>query len=199
MKDVMLRWKQHRKKSSGCTALKNAINKYGWEHFTKSIIDWAPENELDDLERYYIKLHNSMAPNGYNLTVGGDGGSLAEVSKKKISTSMKKFRANRPQFGCVSFLKTRRLWKAASACPASQHIGYYFTEKKAREALDHYNNTGEQMESDRKTRKNGTGSFSKHYGRYQASIEIDKKRHYKTFDTVKQCEEWLLNIGNNIL
>ena len=105
--DVLQRWKQHRKKGSGCTAIKNAIKKYGWENFTKSVIDWAPENGLDNLERYYIKLHNSMSPNGYNLTVGGDGGSLAEVSKKKISASLKIYKATRPQVGSV--FKTLRL------------------------------------------------------------------------------------------
>lgn len=199
MQDVMLRWQQHRKKGSGCTALKNAINKYGWENFTKSVIDWAPENGLDDLERYYIKLHNSMAPNGYNLTVGGDGGSLAEVSKKRLSASLKKYMANRPQFGTVYFCKKARKWLVRSARPEMKSIGIYFSKKKAREALDHYNNTGERMESDRKFRKRGTGSIQKKGKRYRARININKKGHTKIFDTVKQCEEWLLKIRNNIL
>ena len=199
IKDVLQRWKQHRKKGSGCTAIKNAIKKYGWESFTKSVIDWAPEHELDNLERYYIKLHNSMSPNGYNLTVGGDGGRLAEESRKKLSVSLKKYMANRPQFGAVSFNKQFRKWKVDSAAQAAQFVGYYFTEKKAREALDHYNKTGERMGSDRIRRKRGTGSVRKKRHRYQANIKINEKRYHKTFDTIEQCEEWLLKIRNNIL
>jgi hypothetical protein len=31
------------------------------------------EMMLYDLEKYYIKKYNTKAPNGYNLTDGGDG------------------------------------------------------------------------------------------------------------------------------
>ena len=54
--------------------IKNAINKYGLENFTIELVHIAdtPE-ELNELEKYYIKYFNSKYPNGYNLTDGGDG------------------------------------------------------------------------------------------------------------------------------
>jgi len=200
IQDVLQRWKAHKRPSSNCPAISNAINKYGWENFTKSVIDWAPENELDNLEQYYIKLHNSMAPNGYNLTEGGDGGRFSEETRKKVSDGLKKHYANRPQFGSVHFCKINRKWKVVSAKPERNNIGLYFTEKKAREALNHYNNTGERMESDTTKRKYGTGSVRKKRHRYQAKIQLSPgERKSKTFDTAEQCEEWLLKIRNNIL
>jgi len=56
------------------TPVQKAINKYGLESFEVSIIDEADtRKELSEKEVYWIKELNSKAPNGYNLTDGGDG------------------------------------------------------------------------------------------------------------------------------
>jgi group I intron endonuclease len=56
------------------TPVQKAINKYGLESFEISIIDEADtRKELSEKEVYWIKELNSKAPNGYNLTDGGDG------------------------------------------------------------------------------------------------------------------------------
>ena len=68
------RWKQHCCKSSGCKALHLAIEKYGSENFTVEQIDVACDREeLNQKEQYWIQHYNSLSPNGYNLTAGGDG------------------------------------------------------------------------------------------------------------------------------
>ena len=41
------------------------------------------QTELDEWEKYYIKLFNTLYPNGYNLTEGGNGGVPCEESKRK--------------------------------------------------------------------------------------------------------------------
>lgn len=54
----------------------NSIQKRGWnEGYTHEVIHDGIESkeEADSLEIYYIKLHNSRYPNGYNLTDGGSG------------------------------------------------------------------------------------------------------------------------------
>lgn len=55
--------------------LKNAINKYGWDNFEHIILKDGIESldEANHYEQYYIKEYNTKAPNGYNLTDGGDG------------------------------------------------------------------------------------------------------------------------------
>jgi hypothetical protein len=58
-------------KKMGCTYLNSAIRKYGKENFDVELLENCPYNEIDNLEKYYVKKYNTLAPNGYNLTVGG--------------------------------------------------------------------------------------------------------------------------------
>ena len=51
-----------------------ALKKHGWENFIWRIVDETAKttDELDELEKFYIKKLNTLAPNGYNSTLGGD-------------------------------------------------------------------------------------------------------------------------------
>ena len=68
------RWKDHIRDANSknyCRQLNNAINKYGSENFTIEVIKECNIYELNYYEEYYIKLYNTLSPNGYNLTSGG--------------------------------------------------------------------------------------------------------------------------------
>jgi group I intron endonuclease len=55
-------------------ALSRAIQKYGFEAFEKDVVCFCEADELNKLEKYYIKkYHTHRSENGYNLTWGGDG------------------------------------------------------------------------------------------------------------------------------
>ena len=58
--------------------LKSAINKYGIENFSNTVLCYCEsKKELDKLERQLIKQYNSRNPNiGYNISFGGEGGDL---------------------------------------------------------------------------------------------------------------------------
>ena len=58
-------------KKKQCTYLNNAIRQYGKESFKVDLILTCPKEELDTYEQQYIKNHNTLYPNGYNLTTGG--------------------------------------------------------------------------------------------------------------------------------
>ena len=47
------------------------------------------QEELDEWEKYYIKLFDTLYPNGYNLTEGGNGGVPCEETRRKISNANK--------------------------------------------------------------------------------------------------------------
>lgn len=84
------RWVQHNSKSSGCRAIANALRKYGKENFTIEIVTICYSlEELNAQEEKYIKEFNTLAPNGYNLTTGGESRILTEESRKKISIANK--------------------------------------------------------------------------------------------------------------
>lgn len=56
------------------TLINKSIRKYGFDSFTRELIDTAESSsELNDKEIYYIDKFNTRVPNGYNLTRGGDG------------------------------------------------------------------------------------------------------------------------------
>lgn len=51
----------------------NAIQKYGWDNFEHEVLmENVSEENIDDLERWYIKHFNSLInENGYNISKGG--------------------------------------------------------------------------------------------------------------------------------
>tara|TARA_B100000925_G_scaffold203051_1_gene154066 strand:+ start:284 stop:997 length:714 start_codon:yes stop_codon:yes gene_type:complete len=176
---------QH-KNSKRKTYISNAIRKYGWENFKREkIIDDVPEEDLDNLEIFYIEVENTMAPAGYNLTKGGEGASGYKHTEEAIR------KIHNGKYGCVTFHKQFKKWVAKGSEPECKHIGLYFTKEKAEEALKRYNETGERMDSDRTMRKKGTGYIRKRGKRYEAQIKIKGKYYSKTFGTVEQCEEWI--------
>lgn len=60
------------------TFFHKAIYRHGVEAFTwETLFESDDESLLYEKEREYIALYNTMVPNGYNLTSGGDGGYTA--------------------------------------------------------------------------------------------------------------------------
>jgi group I intron endonuclease len=73
-----------------------AIKKYGVENFNWTEIDCAySKSELDDKEEFWINFYKSYigfeSHNGYNMTTGGEGGSMAHTEEtKQLLSEMKK-------------------------------------------------------------------------------------------------------------
>lgn len=93
--DVFERWRQHKKTKNSCRYLKSAFDKYGIERFDFKLICICFDEDLDKYERDYINKYNTIAPNGYNLREGGNGGRHNQETKIKISESLKQNRTNR--------------------------------------------------------------------------------------------------------
>lgn len=72
--------------------LRNSIEKYGVENFDIcKIYDIAfSKKELDIKESFYIKLFDSTNPEkGYNLTTGGEGYTITEETRGRMSKAQK--------------------------------------------------------------------------------------------------------------
>lgn len=80
---------EHFKKSlnkNSKSVFHTAIRKYGKENFKFSIIRFCfSKEELNEKEKYYIKKYNTISPNGYNLTPGGDGIPKGYIFSKESS------------------------------------------------------------------------------------------------------------------
>ena len=69
--------------------LKKSFNKYGVKNFLFSVICECKEPKLNELEKRYIQEHKSyIKKNGYNLTLGGNGGNWLDEAKERASIRM---------------------------------------------------------------------------------------------------------------
>ena len=82
IRSLEVRFKQHAKAD---THIGRAIRAHGADMFIITTLKICyDKEELDAWEKHFIKYRDTMAPNGYNLTEGGDGGKpCAELSAKK--------------------------------------------------------------------------------------------------------------------
>ena len=76
--NIEKRWVAHKSSATNSdfkyrTALYPAIKKYGLSNFTFEVIEECLPDQLDEKEKYYIQYFNSISPNGYNLSEGGQG------------------------------------------------------------------------------------------------------------------------------
>ncbi len=80
------RFRQHQISNS---VVGKALRKYGSKNFEKIILENILDDNLNFAEIEYIKKYNSISPNGYNITYGGNGGKHLEETKRKISEAHK--------------------------------------------------------------------------------------------------------------
>lgn len=74
IRTLSARWRAHCSDGSGCWALKGAIRKYGKAAFTiTELASGLTSEEAKRVEREMIHKYRTRAPNGYNLTDGGQG------------------------------------------------------------------------------------------------------------------------------
>jgi group I intron endonuclease len=112
---VDLRWKGHISESkqnikNQSWYLNNSIRKYGTDSFELHEIISCSNDLLNQWEEFYIEHFNTIAPNGYNLTKGGEGCKPTEETRIKMSLwqkgkpksqkhreSMSQYAKNRPE------------------------------------------------------------------------------------------------------
>lgn len=101
------RWYQHRYLARHLSAsdksyLHRSMNEHGIDNFTFEIIEEVEDEKLPEREQFWINQYNTYIPNGYNLTLGGEGTPgfsrpQSEEERQKKSESIKKFRAEHPE------------------------------------------------------------------------------------------------------
>lgn len=100
--DIETRWNGHKyaiSRDKGCPALRDAVKKYGWDVFTFEVLIICFDEDRFQYEKEYIAKYNSVVPNGYNITEGGEGGGFtgkthSEETRKKLSFWSKEYHKN---------------------------------------------------------------------------------------------------------
>lgn len=90
--DVEKRWSEHKYNSKRNTTiyLYNSMKKYGIDNFTLEVIEEnIPLQMIDSRESYWIEKLNTYRPEGYNLTLGGEG-TIGYVHTQKTKSAISK-------------------------------------------------------------------------------------------------------------
>lgn len=95
---VRERWQRHCNLRGNVSLLQKAIAKYGAASFrVEEIATAVSKDALNSLEREWIQRLSTLAPNGYNLALGGEGGSSHASTRAKLS-AIASARWARPEF-----------------------------------------------------------------------------------------------------
>ena len=65
-----------------------AIKKYGFKNFEVEILAEVLQEQLDQIEIKYIQLFNTLIPNGYNISAGGQNIGKSKKTRKVYQYSM---------------------------------------------------------------------------------------------------------------
>jgi len=105
--NVTRRWNQHKKTIENdkgcCPALRDSVKKHGIENFEFTVLIICFDEDRFKYETEYIKKYNSVIPNGYNITNGGEGGGgfkgkkHTEEVKNKIKNTLKQKYVDNPE------------------------------------------------------------------------------------------------------
>jgi group I intron endonuclease len=86
-REIEERLGEHQEHTSACRAIRNAIQKHGWDSFIADYYE-CPDDELNKNEKWMVELLGTLSPWGYNLREGGGSrGKFSDDTKKKLSES----------------------------------------------------------------------------------------------------------------
>tara|TARA_B100000530_G_scaffold94859_1_gene58470 strand:+ start:426 stop:1073 length:648 start_codon:yes stop_codon:yes gene_type:complete len=187
-KCVEYRWQEHFKASQkaegGCPMIKRAIQKYGFDKIEKEILLEIDNEFLNEYEQKFIKQYNTLAPNGYNCTSGGDGGKLlCEETKEKIGKTAKQ---NCWNIAKGSIQPNKKGHFHLRYGRSKKTIGTYQTRELAEKAFIIWKETGTVSEEGRV--KRGNGYVWKNGKRFSAQ---KNHKHLGTFDTREEAQKAL--------
>jgi len=127
-------------------ALRDAYKKYGFKNFKYEVLTSnVTEQTLDVLEKFWIKVFDTLAPNGYNLESGGRWGKYvfhapqlgkphSEETKAKMSASQKAHWASYEVHPCKGRKHTEE-WKKSASERMKKQVQSEETRKKRSETI----------------------------------------------------------------
>lgn len=118
------RWSQHiyTAQTRPKSLLHRDMHRCGVHHFKPEILAVAASRkELDTLEAFHIKTLKTLVPHGYNLTTGGQGHVISEITKRKISATNKRLCVERGGFRLGLKSSPEHIRKISSALTGKTH------------------------------------------------------------------------------
>lgn len=175
------RFSQHIKRGF---LLTEAIKKYGEQKFSIELIEVVESAERAyELEIFYIKEYNTKAPNGYNLTDGGDGifgWNITDEYREQCSFRTKDLHKNKKvgMYGKKHTNETRK--KMSESSKGNQNcLGRVLSEEtkfKISESNKGKKHTDETRKKISENHHNVSGEKNPMYGKKHSPETIEKIR-----------------------
>jgi hypothetical protein len=183
------RMKQHKQDSSCCTLIKRAIDKYGDEMNYEIIEEDVPQEQLDEREVHWISHFNSLAPNGYNCTTGGQFRKEYSHELKDILRNIKNaqkierdgYMGDVTQMGNLFYPRVRQ-----NGIRIHVSYGGFQTEEEAIEVLKEYTKDPKNFTVVNNRTRKKVGSVRKSRGKWTASY---KQKYLGMYDTEKEAHD----------
>lgn len=126
--DVKRRFQAHCKPSTGqidADLVAKAIKKYGKSHFWYEILERDIE-DYNEKEKFWIAHYNSIRPNGYNISQGGDTPPVMkgiEHPEAKLNQNSLKNLLHDLEFTNISFRQLSKKYNISATCISDINIG----------------------------------------------------------------------------
>jgi len=181
---------QEHKRMSVRTLINKAVNKYGDEMKYEIIEEDVPQEHLDEREIYWISHFNSLAPGGYNCTMGGQFKTeYSQKSKDNIRNGKNKMKIERDgylgdvrQEGNLFYPRVRQHGKRVRVS-----IGGFQTKEEAIEVLKRYTQDPDNFTTFVNRNKSEFGSITKRGNRWQLTYKNKYIGSYETEEEARQA------------
>ena len=191
MRSFETRMQEHKRESSGCTLIKRAIDKYGDEMKYELIEENVPQEQLDEREIHWVKYFNSLAPDGYNCTTGGQFKTeYSHKSKENIRNGKNKSKIERDgylgdvkQYGKLFWPRVRQRGKIVKLS-----FGGFQTKEEAIEVLKRYTRDPDNFTTvvNRNKSEFGCIAYRSHRCKW---VLYCKCKYIGSYDTREEAEE----------
>jgi group I intron endonuclease len=195
---IQERWKKHKSASRyEDTYIYRAMRKYGIDNFSIEMIEET--NDLSEREQYWISKLNTLKPNGYNLTIGGEklyGENNPFYGKKHtLETKMKLSRISKLRIKDKNHFYGKHHTDETKSIISLKNSGKIHS-KEYKEYMKEIN-TGENNPFYGKSHTDETKKKISQKNMYKNIIMLDSNKKYiKTFETMSDIHEYL--IQNNL-
>ena len=183
------RMQEHKRESSGCTLIKRAIDKYGDEMKYEIIEENVPQEQIDEREVYWISHFNSMAPDGYNLTTGGQFTKEYSQGVKDTIRDIKNIQKIEKDGYLGEVMRMSNLFYPRVRQNGIRiHVshGGFHSKEEAIEVLKEYTKDPDNFIPVNKRTRNKTGCITKRYNRWNVRCN---GRYVGSYATREEAEE----------
>lgn len=185
---------RHIEQEKTISYLHRAMAEYGVDNFSFEIIEKVENELLNQQEQYWISFYNSLVPNGYNLTLGGDGAPgfsrpQSAQEREKKGQSVKRFYEEHPEKRKERSEQAKSYWSSEERRKEQskrskqffqEHPDYFKGENNPMYGKHHTEEALEKIRAHAATRKFPI-----------AQLDKDTRKVIQIFDGVKDAEKAL--------